>query len=214
MLLLIDNYDSFAHNLARYLRLLGQTVEVCRNDHLSVAQVKKLQPQALVLSPGPCTPKEAGVSLALVRELHTELPVLGICLGHQVIAEALGGRLVRAQTPMHGRTSLVQHQQSQLFAQVPSPFTACRYHSLVVDPDSLPAQLEVTASCEQETIMALAHQSLPLFGLQFHPEAILTEYGFQLLHNFLVLAGLSPQPLDPALEAAELCDFSACPSSP
>jgi len=192
MILLIDNYDSFAHNLARYLRRLGQDVEVVRNDAVDVAAIGRLGPQAIVLSPGPCTPDEAGCSLDVVRELHTELPMLGICLGHQVIAQSLGAKIVRANTPMHGRTSRVAHDQSELFTGVPNPLSVCRYHSLVVDPATLPELLVTTATCEDGTIMALRHRELPVFGLQFHPEAILTEHGFTLLQKFLQVAGLKP----------------------
>jgi anthranilate synthase/aminodeoxychorismate synthase-like glutamine amidotransferase len=190
MLLLIDNYDSFVHNLARYFRRLDQETEVVRNDAIDVAAIRRLQPQAIVLSPGPCTPVEAGNSLKIVRELHTELPMLGICLGHQTIAAALGARVVRAKTPMHGRTSLVWHQQTPLFRQTPSPFHVCRYHSLVVEPQSLPVALQATAETDEGIVMALEHTEHPVFGVQFHPEAALTEYGFQMLENFLCLAGL------------------------
>jgi len=190
MILLIDNYDSFAHNLARYFQRLGQQVEVARNDAVDVKAIRRLAPQAIVLSPGPCTPNEAGCSLDVVKQLHTEIPMLGICLGHQAIAAALGAQIIRANTPMHGRTSEIQHNQTDLFEGLPSPLTVCRYHSLIVDPASLPDQLKTTATCTDSTIMALRHRTLPVFGLQFHPEAILTEHGFELLRNFLKLAGL------------------------
>jgi anthranilate synthase/aminodeoxychorismate synthase-like glutamine amidotransferase len=189
MLLLIDNYDSFVHNLARHFKRLGQQTLVVRNDALGVAAIRRLQPQAIVLSPGPCTPKDAGVSLELVRQLHTELPMLGVCLGHQTIAAALGAAIQPANRPMHGRTSKVRHHQSRLFAEMPTPLTVCRYHSLVVDPDTLPNSLQASAWTENGTIMALEHTHLPLFGVQFHPEAILTEQGYSLLQNFLRLAG-------------------------
>jgi len=188
MILLIDNYDSFAHNLARYLRRLGQDVEVARNDAIDVPTIRQLGPQAIVLSPGPCTPNEAGCALEIVRELHTELPLLGICLGHQTIAAAVGARIIRANLPMHGRTSVICHQQSDLFAGLPKRLTVCRYHSLVVDPTSLPNELRTTATCADGTIMAIEHRRYPVFGLQFHPEAILTQHGFPLLQNFLKLA--------------------------
>jgi anthranilate synthase/aminodeoxychorismate synthase-like glutamine amidotransferase len=189
MILLIDNYDSFAHNLARYFRRLGQETRVVRNDAIDVAGVRRAGPQAVVLSPGPCTPQEAGCSLEIVRELHSELPILGICLGHQAIAAALGAKIVRARQPMHGRTSLVEHSGGPLFHDVPSPLVACRYHSLVVEPDSLPSELKVTATGEDGTIMAIDHVRYPVFGLQFHPEAVLTEHGYRLLANFLRLSG-------------------------
>ncbi len=204
MILLIDNYDSFAHNLARYFERLGQQVEVVRNDAVDVAAIRQLAPQAIVFSPGPCTPAEAGCSLDVVCEFHTELPMLGICLGHQTIAAALGAKIVRATTPMHGRTSVVEHYGTELFTGIPSSFTVCRYHSLVVDPASLPDELQTTATCADGTIMALRHRTHPVFGLQFHPEAILTEHGFELLRNFLTAAGLSVFPIDPSLTTSEL----------
>lgn len=190
MILVVDNYDSFVFNLARHFERLGAETCVRRNDELTVAEVRRLRPAAVVVSPGPCTPGEAGCSLDLVRELHRELPMLGVCLGHQVLAAALGGTIVRAEEPMHGRTSLVHHDGQGLFAGVPSPFAACRYHSLVVEPGSLPEELEATARTADGVIMALAHRRYPVWGVQFHPEAILTEHGYLLLANFLRLAGL------------------------
>jgi anthranilate synthase/aminodeoxychorismate synthase-like glutamine amidotransferase len=190
MILLIDNYDSFVHNLARYFQRLGQETHVVRNDMLTVAAIRRLAPQAIVLSPGPCTPAEAGCSVELVREMYREVPILGVCLGHQAIAGAFGARVVSAPEPMHGRTSKVSHHDSRLFARVPSPFTVCRYHSLVVDEASLPAELVVTARTEDDTIMAFEHREFPVMGVQFHPEATLTEHGYQLLVNFLRLAGI------------------------
>jgi len=204
MILLIDNYDSFAHNLARYFERLGQQVQVVRNDGIDVAAVGRLAPQAIILSPGPCTPNEAGNSLEIVRRFHTELPMLGICLGHQTLAAALGAKIIRAITPMHGRTSTIEHQKTALFEGIPSTFTVCRYHSLVVDPASLPDQLQTTATCADGTLMAFRHRWLPLVGLQFHPEAILTEYGFELLQNFLTLAGLPAKRVNQSLGASEL----------
>jgi anthranilate synthase component 2 len=197
MLLLIDNYDSFVHNLARYFKRLGQATKVVRNDAIDVAGVRRLRPSAIVLSPGPCTPQEAGCSLAVVRELAGEIPLLGVCLGHQTIGQAFGGRVVRAAQPMHGRTSLARHIGTGLFAGLPNPLTVCRYHSLVVEEASLPACLRVTAATAEGIIMALEHRTLPVFGVQFHPEAILTEGGYPLLANFLRLANLpvdSPPP--------------------
>ncbi len=204
MILLIDNYDSFAHNLARYFERLGQAVKVVRNDAVDVAGIRQLAPQAIVLSPGPCTPDEAGCSLDVVRQLHAELPLLGICLGHQTIAAALGANIVRANTPMHGRTSTVEHQKTDLFEGIPSSFTVCRYHSLTVDPATMPDELQTTATCGDGTIMALRHRSHPVFGLQFHPEAILTQHGFELLRNFLELAGLPVSSFSPSLTLSEL----------
>jgi anthranilate synthase component II len=190
MILLIDNYDSFVHNLARYFERLGVETLTVRNDATSVADVRRIQPQAIILSPGPCTPNEAGCSVELVRELHRELPILGVCLGHQIIAAALGANIVRADEPMHGRTSLVTHTQSRLFSDVPKQFQVCRYHSLVVDEATLPSELTVTARTDDGTIMAIKHDRLPVVGVQFHPEATLTEHGYQILSNFLTLAGI------------------------
>ncbi len=203
MILLIDNYDSFVHNLARYFRRLGQRTAVVRNDAVSVAEIRRAKPQAVVLSPGPCTPNEAGCSLELVRELLGELPLLGICLGHQAIAAALGARIVRAAAPMHGRTSQVEHFETPLFRGVSSPFVACRYHSLVIEPASLPSELRTTAACDDGTIMAIEHTEFPVFGLQFHPEAVLTEHGFRILANFLKLAGAHVEAGADELEADE-----------
>ena len=190
MILLIDNYDSFVFNVARYFERLGQPTHVVRNDAIDIAGIRRLQPTAVVLSPGPCAPQQAGCSLDVVRELHTQFPLLGICLGHQAIAEAFGGAVVRASEPMHGRTSPILHDAEGLFAGLPNPMTACRYHSLVVEERSLPACLEVQAHTDDGTVMALRHRTFPVFGVQFHPEAILTEGGYLLLVNFLRLAGV------------------------
>jgi anthranilate synthase/aminodeoxychorismate synthase-like glutamine amidotransferase len=191
VILLIDNYDSFVHNLARYLRRLGQETTVVRNDAISVAAIRSLRPQAIVLSPGPCTPNEAGASLEVVATLHRELPMLGVCLGHQVIAQALGGRIVRAAQPMHGRSSEILHCQAGLFAGLPSPMRVGRYHSLVAEESTLPLELMVTARATSDgSIMGFAHRIFPVFGVQFHPESILTEHGYAMLSNFLRLAGL------------------------
>jgi anthranilate synthase/aminodeoxychorismate synthase-like glutamine amidotransferase len=191
MLLLIDNYDSFVHNLARYFQRLGQRTEVVRNDAIDAATIRRLSPDAIVLSPGPCTPNESGGSLDIVRGLAGEFPILGVCLGHQIIAAAFGGRIIRALEPMHGRASPVRHDGENLFNGIPSPFAACRYHSLVVQRSSLPTELDITAWTDDGTIMAIAHRERPIFGVQFHPEAILTEHGFAMLANFLRLAGQS-----------------------
>jgi anthranilate synthase/aminodeoxychorismate synthase-like glutamine amidotransferase len=190
MLLVIDNFDSFVHNLARYLERLGQPTHVVRNDAIDAAGVRALRPAGIVLSPGPCTPQEAGCSLELVRELQGEVPILGVCLGHQAIGAALGGNVVRAPHPMHGRTSEITHDGRGLFAGLPNPLTVCRYHSLIVEKASLPRDLQVTARTPDGVIMALAHRHLPLWGVQFHPEAILTEGGFMILANFLRLASI------------------------
>ena len=189
MILLIDNYDSFVFNLARYLENLGQPTQVVRNDRIAADDVARLSPAAVVLSPGPCTPNEAGCCLEVVRRYAGQIPMLGVCLGHQTIAQALGGRIVRAE-PMHGKASAVLHRGEGLFAGLPTPFAAGRYHSLVVEPRSLPPCLEVTAWTEDGTIMGLAHREATVYGVQFHPESILTEAGYPLLANFLRLAGL------------------------
>lgn len=202
MILLIDNYDSFVHNLSRYFQRLGQETVVVRNDAVTTSDVRRQAPDAVVISPGPCTPLEAGCSLDVVRQLHREIPVLGVCLGHQTIAAALGGKIVQANEPRHGRTSLIEHEGVGVFAGLPSPLTVCRYHSLVVDEPSLPADLRVTARTADGIVMALEHERYPLFGVQFHPEAALTQCGYELLANFLRLAGCEV-PADPRQLAAD-----------
>jgi anthranilate synthase/aminodeoxychorismate synthase-like glutamine amidotransferase len=199
MILLIDNYDSFVYNLARYFERLGQQTLVVRNDAIEVEAARRLQPQAVVLSPGPCTPRTAGCSLALVAELHGMVPMLGVCLGHQAIAEALGGRIVRAREPMHGRASPIWHDGRGVFQDVRNPLQGCRYHSLVVEEATLPTCLEIAAWTSDGTIMALRHRSLPVVGVQFHPESILTDCGYALLANFLRLAGLPVPPTLPTI---------------
>lgn len=192
MILLIDNYDSFVHNLARYFERLGQEARVVRNDTVTPAGVRAWRPQAIVLSPGPRTPAEAGCSVAVVRELAGETPILGVCLGHQAIAAASGGGIVRAAQPRHGRTSLVEHQGSDLLAGLPSPFAACRYHSLAIDETSLPADVRVTArAIDDGCPMAIESSARRVYGVQFHPESVLTEGGHRILANFLRLAGCS-----------------------
>ena len=193
MLLLIDNYDSFVYNLARYLIELGCDVRVVRNDAISVDQARHLSPEAILISPGPCTPKEAGVSCDLIRELGPVTPILGVCLGHQAIAAALGGSIVRAPEPVHGRTSNVYHDGTDLFVGLPNPMRATRYHSLIVDEANLPSELVVTGRTKEGIPMALRHRTWPLFGVQFHPESVLTQQGRLLLSNFLTLAKISYQ---------------------
>ena len=201
MILLIDNYDSFVYNLARYFQRLGQATEVVRNTAIDGAGVRARRPQAIVISPGPCTPLQAGCSLEVIREVAGEIPLLGVCLGHQAIAEALGGRVVRATEPVHGRTSRIRHQGRGIFAGLPDPIIGCRYHSLIVEEATLPEELEVTARTESGVVMALQHRRFPLVGVQFHPESILTDAGYPLLAAFLRLAGLPvPHPL-PTLES-------------
>lgn len=190
MLLMIDNYDSFTYNLVQYFQRLNQEVLVKRNDEISVAQIKQLNPQHIVISPGPCTPNEAGISLSVVEKLRGIYPILGICLGHQSIAQALGGKVIRAKQVMHGKTSPIVHNNKGVFTGLENPLTVCRYHSLVVEKHSLPSELAITAWSQTEQgefdeIMGLLHTELALEGVQFHPEAILTTQGLELLANFL-----------------------------
>ena len=184
-LLMIDNYDSFTYNLVQYLGELGAAVVVKRNDDIDVAGARTLSPDAIVISPGPCTPKEAGVSLAILRELSAELPILGVCLGHQCIGEAFGGRVVRASRLMHGKTSPVVHDGKTIFESIPSPFDAMRYHSLLVEWDTVPDCLEISARTEENEIMGFRHKTLRVEGVQFHPESIGTPQGKRVLENFL-----------------------------
>ncbi|MFK7767026.1 MAG: aminodeoxychorismate/anthranilate synthase component II [Mariniblastus sp.] len=188
MILVIDNYDSFVHNLARYLRRLGCETKVLRNDEVTVELITEMAPQAIVLSPGPCTPTQAGCCLDVVAKLGPTIPILGICLGHQAIVQALGGSIVRANEPIHGRQSPVLHGGSRMFANIPSPFAAGRYHSLIASKTELPENLVATAHTDDGTIMAVEHSRWPTVGLQFHPESILTDCGYQLLVNFLKVA--------------------------
>ncbi|MBN2333273.1 MAG: aminodeoxychorismate/anthranilate synthase component II [Deltaproteobacteria bacterium] len=189
MLLMIDNYDSFTYNIVQYLGILGQQVTVYRNDELTVARLLELQPDRLVISPGPCTPKEAGISVAAITALAGKIPILGICLGHQAIGAAFGGHVVRAGRVMHGKTSLIGHHGKELFAGIDNPFEATRYHSLVIERHSLPSCLEITAwATDDQEIMGVRHRELPVWGIQFHPESILTKAGMQILDNFLHLA--------------------------
>jgi anthranilate synthase/aminodeoxychorismate synthase-like glutamine amidotransferase len=188
MLLVIDNYDSFTYNLVQYLGELGQQVRVVRNNEVSVDDVARMCPEYIVISPGPCTPNEAGISLDVIHRLAGKIPILGVCLGHQAIGQAFGGKVIRAQEVVHGRTSRVFHDDKGLFAGLPNPFEATRYHSLVVERSSLPDCLEITAKTWDEEIMGLRHKSLPVEGVQFHPESFLTKVGKDLLRNFLRLA--------------------------
>ena len=183
--LLLDNYDSFTYNLFQYLSELGAEVVVFRNDEIEVEEIRERAPDRIVISPGPCTPAEAGISLPLIRELGVDIPILGVCLGHQAIGAAFGGRVVRAPEPVHGKLSQIQHEGVGVFDGLPSPFAATRYHSLVVEQQTLPGSLEVTAWSEDGLIMGLRHRTLPVEGIQFHPESYTTEHGKQLLRNFL-----------------------------
>ncbi|HTP79874.1 MAG TPA: aminodeoxychorismate/anthranilate synthase component II [Bacteroidota bacterium] len=188
MILVLDNYDSFTFNLVQYLGELGMNLEVLRNDSRSVDQIREMRPGAVVISPGPCTPREAGISVPLVRALHREVPILGVCLGHQAVGEAFGGNIVRADAIFHGKTSLVHHDGAGLFAKLPSPLVGTRYHSLIVERQSLPADLVVTAWTADGVIMGLRHRRYPTYGVQFHPESIATPQGKTILSNFLSLA--------------------------
>jgi anthranilate synthase component 2 len=189
MYLLIDNYDSFTYNLVHFLGELGAETVVRRNDALSAEEALAMRPQGIVISPGPCDPDRAGICLEVIaRAVQARMPVLGVCLGHQAIGQAFGGRVVRGPMPMHGKLSPIRHAGSDVFADIPSPFEATRYHSLVVERDSLPESLAVTAETADGLIMGLAHRELPIFGVQFHPESIASEHGHKLLGNFLALA--------------------------
>ena len=185
MLLMIDNYDSFTYNLVQYFGELGAEVKVVRNDALSIEDIKRMRPAQLVVSPGPGTPNEAGISLAAIRRFAGSMPILGVCLGHQAIGQAFGGRVIKAKRVMHGKVSTVRHDRRGVFSGLPDGFTATRYHSLVVERATLPGCLEVTAESEEGEIMGLRHRTLPVEGVQFHPEALLTEHGHAMLKNFM-----------------------------
>ena len=185
MLLMIDNYDSFTYNLVQYLGELGEDVKVIRNDEKSVAEIGAMAPARIVLSPGPCTPNEAGVSLELIDRFKGRVPILGVCLGHQAIGQAFGGKVIHAKTLMHGKVSRIHHSGAGVFRGLPTPYDATRYHSLAIERASCPAELEVTAWTEDGEIMGVRHRTLPIEGVQFHPESILTEHGHALLKNFL-----------------------------
>ena len=185
MLLMIDNYDSFTYNLTQYFAELGKEVKVYRNDAISLAEIEALRPQYIVISPGPCTPNEAGISVSLIQHFAGKIPLLGVCLGHQSIAQAFGGKIVRAKQLMHGKTSQIYHQNLGVFRGLNCPFTATRYHSLVIDRESLPDCLEISAESDDGEIMGIRHKTLAIEGVQFHPESILTEHGHALLNNFL-----------------------------
>ena len=185
MLLMIDNYDSFTYNLVQYFSELGQEVVVERNDKISLKEIKNLNPEFLVLSPGPCTPNEAGISLEIVSNFKGKIPMLGVCLGHQSIGQAFGGKITHAKTIMHGKTSDIHHTNKGVFKGLSNPFTATRYHSLVIERESLPDCFEITAWTDDEEIMGIRHKELYIEGVQFHPESILSEYGHDLLRNFI-----------------------------
>ena len=185
---MIDNYDSFTYNLVQYLNTLNESVEVYRNDSLTVEAIREMKPDMIVISPGPCTPNEAGVSLAIVNELAGEFPILGICLGHQTIGQAFGGRIIKAFEPVHGKVFPIEHDNQGVFKGLNQPLNVTRYHSLVIEKETLPECLEITAETEDGQIMGIRHKDLLIEGVQFHPEAILTEQGHELLENFLIKA--------------------------
>lgn len=189
MVLVVDNYDSFTYNLVQYLAELGAEVEVRRNDEVTVDEVEAMRPERILISPGPCTPRQAGISVDLIRRMAGQVPILGVCLGHQAIGEAFGGKVVRAKQLMHGKTSQIEHDGRTIFAGMPSPITATRYHSLIVSDSKLPKELEVSATARdgngEKVIMGLRHRSLPVEGVQFHPESVLTQNGKQMIRNFL-----------------------------
>lgn len=187
MLLMIDNYDSFTYNIVQYFGELGEEVRVARNDQISIPEIEAMAPDRICISPGPCAPAQAGISVEAIRHFAGRLPLLGVCLGHQAIGEAFGGRVVRARTLMHGKVSPITHANTDVFAGLPSPYTVTRYHSLAVERDSLPDCLQVTAETADGEIMGLRHKALPVYGVQFHPESILSEHGHALLKNFLAL---------------------------
>ena len=182
---MLDNYDSFTYNLVQYFGELGQDVQVYRNDEITVDEIRTLNPEKIVISPGPCTPNEAGISLALIHEFAGKIPLLGVCLGHQSIGQAFGGKIIKAKTLMHGKTSLIHHKNMGVFKNLPNPYTATRYHSLVIERESIPDCLEITAWTDDGEIMGVRHKTLRVEGVQFHPESILTEHGHALLDNFL-----------------------------
>lgn len=185
MILMIDNYDSFTYNLVQYVGELGEELQVYRNDKITLEEIERLAPDYLMVSPGPCTPNEAGISMEAIRHFAGKIPILGVCLGHQSIGQVFGAKVIRAERLMHGKTSPVFHDGQTIFRDIPSPFTAARYHSLIVEEASIPRELEITARTAEGEIMAIRHREYPIEGVQFHPESIITEYGKQLLQNFL-----------------------------
>ena len=187
MILLLDNYDSFTYNLAQYLGQMGQKIEVRRNDAITLDEVEKLRPDRIIISPGPCTPREAGISVALIQRFAGKIPILGVCLGHQAIGDAFGGKVIRAKKIMHGKTSEIHHDRKTIFRKLPQNFEATRYHSLIVERRTLPRCLEISAETADGTIMGLRHRKFLVEGVQFHPESVLTGAGFRLLENFLSL---------------------------
>lgn len=187
MILIIDNYDSFVYNLARYVAELGFEATVFRNDRLSIDEIWVMAPSHIIISPGPCTPNEAGISLQLINSFKSSIPILGVCLGHQAIAQACGAKVVRATSPKHGKADKIYHDGEGIFHHLPNPLTVARYHSLIVEPESIPPSLKITAKTQHNEIMGLRHQSFPLIGVQFHPESVLTEHGHEMLRQFLTM---------------------------
>lgn len=187
MILMIDNYDSFTYNLVQYLGQLGEELIVKRNDEVTIAQIEQLHPHFLMISPGPCSPNEAGISMAAIEYFAGKIPIFGVCLGHQSIAQVFGGEVVRAERLMHGKTSSIFHDGKTIFTQIPNPFTATRYHSLIVKRETLPDCFDISAWTDEGEIMAIRHKTLPIEGVQFHPESIMTEYGLDMLKNFITL---------------------------
>lgn len=185
---MLDNYDSFTYNIVQYFGELGVEVIVARNDEITIEEIEAINPDLICVSPGPCTPTEAGISVELIKHFAGQIPILGVCLGHQSIGAAFGGNIIRAKELMHGKTSSITHSGSDIFTDIPSPYTVTRYHSLAIERDTLPECLEITAETEDGEIMAIAHKELPIFGVQYHPESVLSEYGHELLNNFLKYA--------------------------
>ena len=186
MILMIDNYDSFTYNLVQYFGELGAKLSIFRNDKITISEIESLQPEKIVISPGPCTPNEAGISCQVIEHFSDQLPILGVCLGHQCIGQVFGGQIIHANRLMHGKTSMINHKNQGIFNNLPNPFEATRYHSLILERSSKPNCLTVTAWTNQDEIMGIQHTELPIFGVQFHPESVLTKEGKKLLHNFLI----------------------------
>jgi anthranilate synthase/aminodeoxychorismate synthase-like glutamine amidotransferase len=191
MILVIDNYDSFTYNLVQYLGEMGAEMAIHRNDQITLAEIEAMRPEKIVISPGPCTPKEAGISIELIQKFGAQIPILGVCLGHQAIGEAFGGEVVRAPRLMHGKTSMIEHDGRSIYHQLPNPFEATRYHSLIIRRESLPDELQITAWTQEGEIMGVRHKSFPVEGVQFHPESILTQAGKDLLKNFLQMSNVN-----------------------
>lgn len=193
MILILDNYDSFTYNLVQYLGEMGAEMAIYRNDRVTLSEVEAMQPEKIVISPGPCTPKEAGISIELIREFGAQIPILGVCLGHQAIGEAFGGEVIRAPRLMHGKTSMIEHDGRAIYRRLPNPFEATRYHSLIIRRESMPDDLQITAWTQEGEVMGVRHKSFPIEGVQFHPESILTQAGKALLKNFLTMPERNPK---------------------